>query len=315
VTRWPLIEMDGGWDMASIYYERVRRPVSAAGRTDVFDALFEYSGVLLDVTRLSADSADLRWATTLHVAWQTSFDMRLSTTTATFRRSAEIEGRALDASYLHDIATVAEHRLCGVALVSALRACAHSAFRIGEFRLRAEFSCRARSLAAKSGAWSCLSSVIADDAHAHLGLAARIEIANAEVVRRNEVDRYRRSLIDQGCRLLAAAFAQASTDPWNPFVRYRLAYEVKEHGRQIHDLEDEERVRYLTALLESAQQLLLTQDVDLQTDYEQMIAERPERDIDAYFFAKMRARGERYEPRPSLTEALLSEEPTWTRLV
>jgi hypothetical protein len=33
VARWPLIEMDGGWDMAPIYYDRDERPVGTPDDT------------------------------------------------------------------------------------------------------------------------------------------------------------------------------------------------------------------------------------------------------------------------------------------
>lgn len=312
--RWPPVEFGGGWDLASIYYERPYRKEEGDRRIDIFDDAFTYSDVLLDVSRLAAHRSEVLWATALHVSWQTAFDIRISTTTDTIRVSAECVGAPVDESFIRELAEAAERGLCGFALVSALRSCAWAAFLNGELKLRTDLATKASQLLDALDVEHGRSAILADDAHAHLNLASRIDVSrSSDPDHASALASYREELADTGLCLLAAALAHASRDRWNPFTRHRLMHEIEEHAPQFELIANSARVEQLRGLLGTLKAALLNLDVDLQARYMEHLEQRPNDDIASYFYVRSNHRT--LGPPLPIVHALLREERTWRRLI
>lgn len=217
--RYPYVESAADWPFLSIY-SAADRPTG--GRADVGDPRLTYADVLREITTMAGDPKDIVDACLYWIAYQVTCEMRLSGTGKAVDAIAEQWGCETDESFGRRLAERAASVMSGAALVGALRAVAHRLLKSPAWRSRAEVMALAFAEYQRCGLSSGFASLVADDAHAHFALAG--SLPEGEV--RFRIDAF-------GAVLLGAAHARALTEPWNPFTRYRLRAEMKEHSAAV----------------------------------------------------------------------------------
>lgn len=310
--RWPHVESDDDWSFASIYYG-TDPPGGDSDKVDVGSRRYAMSEVLRDIAVLGGDTADIINTTLLFASASVCREMRLSVTVEPITGLAERSGTEFTDEFALALVERAAATMTGAALVGALRAIAYA----GSFRrprpLRARISQRARDEVRRAGMVSGHASLVADDAHAHLWTAQNL-VPPADEPRRTDVVQAQRLFAERGAWFLAAAFALAQLEPWNPFVRHRLFAELEEH-RPAADLLPAEHRRPWQFVERAADQL----DARWATAtdaWRALVEEHNRHDIEAYFWTRRDA-----PPAPALTElppetaALCEQEADWKRFL
>ncbi|MEV0396731.1 hypothetical protein [Polymorphospora rubra] len=308
--RWPYVETEDSYSFSLLYYGEPK-PRDVDGKADVDSRRLIMAEIVLDAAVLGQDRADIVDATLLFASYEVTREFRISGTVTLIERAARLNNTSLTDDFIDYLVERSTATLTGVALVGALRAVAWAISRRRPHPKRRQISDLTRGYARGRDMVAIHASLFADDAHAHLFAAERLR-PPADEPKRSEIIELRQALAVRGGQLLAAAFAAAQQEPWNPFLERRLLAEKDEHGAT--PAEVGLGASSWNAVEDMAKELVDRWQV-VDSEWRATVEENGD-DIGAFFWLRkpeLALRGAEYLSRSA--EALVRLEPTLTRYI
>ena len=302
---YPHVESINLWPFESIYYDGGQQQ-AVDGKCDVGSDKILMAEVLREIAHLGGDSGDIVDTALLWMACESTYSMRPSVTWDTSWAIANLWGAPLDDQFAERLAGRATTLMTGAALVGVLRCIAWVLGETQPTRYRIELIKTARREAERARIVSGISSLVADDAHAHLTVADRLRPGSDDLIG---------ELVVQGCLLLAAAHALALLEPWNPFVKNRLDAELKEHAPMIDRLTTTD-ASLADGFRQAVRELDNHYTESMQRFYGHMEKRGNDDDLGAYFWTRDAACSRlEIDQLPDLSRQLVVAEPKITRII
>lgn len=193
-------------------------PARTDARLDVGDALLQSAKPADPASGSLADTIKALDDTIVWTAAQVVVEMTVSSTRPILLKAVERVSGKLDNDSLRFTLERARALLEGVAYLGALRAIANMCSYHLSVERWEEVMETARETSNSFSSYALVPSLLADQAHVYLRQAERPAPAQSVP-----------ELARVGGEYLTAAYVNALTQPWNPFVRHRLLAEIREH--------------------------------------------------------------------------------------